>query len=255
MSRRHRREGSAPASTSIEPLEARELLSHTTSATRLTFTSTAASATLAHPIGITVAAKLTANGLPLRTANVFFIVDGQTSIGQAQTGRSGYASTTIPNLLPGKHTISATFGGAARYAASQSRATAATITAPRYTTTADGLQIATITAGTGAAVPSGQTAHVNYVGYFTNGTLFQTSLGQTTPAAGESVVDGGATEGVTIDAGNVIAGLNEGVKGMKPGETRVLVIPPALGFGVTSSDPSVPDNATLIFFVKLESIS
>lgn len=254
MSRRHP-EGSASAAAMFEPLEARELMSHTTSPTRLTFTSTAASGTLARPIGITVSAKLTSNGLPLRTANVFFIVDGTTSIGQAQTGRSGYASTTIPNLLPGTHTLSAVFGGAARYAASQSRATAVTITTPRYTKTADGLEYATITAGTGATASSGQTAHVNYVGYYTNGTLFQTSLGQTTPAAGESLVDGGATFGITLDVSNVIAGLNEGIKGMKVGETRVLIIPPALGFGVKSSDPTVPDNATLIFFVKLESIS
>jgi FKBP-type peptidyl-prolyl cis-trans isomerase len=69
------------------------------------------------------------------------------------------------------------------------------------------------------------------------------------------VVDGGATEPITLDVSNVIAGLNEGIKGMKSGETRVLIIPPALAFGVKSSDPSVPDNATLIFFVKLESIT
>jgi FKBP-type peptidyl-prolyl cis-trans isomerase FkpA len=260
MSKRNT-EGRAPASAPmIESLESRELLSHTVSATRLTFSTTGTSGTLANPIGITVAAKLTANGLPLRTANIFFVIDGQTSIGQGQTGRSGYATAILPNLPAGKHSFAAFFVGATRYVASQSRAVSLTETPPGFTTTADGLQFATITAGSGATPTTGQTAHVNYAGYFTNNTLFDTSLGRTSVTAGESIVDGGSTLGVVIDApintpGSVIAGFNEGVKGMKPGETRVLVIPPQLAYGVTSTNPNIPDNSTLIFYVKLESIT
>lgn len=261
MSKKRNPEGRASSSTPmIESLESRELMSHSVSATRLTFASDVTN-TISSPINVTVSAKLTSNGLPLRTATVYFVIDGQTAYGQSVTGRSGYASAVIPNVYAGKHTIAAYFVGATRYAASQSRATSVAINAPRYTTNADGLKWATITPGTGATPTTGQTAHVNYVGYLTTGSLFDTSIGKTAASvqAGESLVDGGATLGVVIDApqgtaGSVIAGFNEGVKGMQVGETRVLVIPAALAYG--NAPPSgIPNNATLVFYVKLESIT
>jgi FKBP-type peptidyl-prolyl cis-trans isomerase FkpA len=54
--------------------------------------------------------------------------------------------------------------------------------------------------------------------------------------------------------GNVIAGWNQGVPGMKIGGTRRLLIPPALAYGSTSPSPSIPPNASLVFDITLKSI-
>jgi FKBP-type peptidyl-prolyl cis-trans isomerase len=42
---------------------------------------------------------------------------------------------------------------------------------------------------------------------------------------------------------------------MEVGETRVLEIPAALGYGSTGSPPTIPPNAKLVFLITLEGIS
>ena len=57
-----------------------------------------------------------------------------------------------------------------------------------------------------------------------------------------------------IGAGNYIAGFDEGLIGMKVGETRVLLIPSNLAYG-SSSTATIPANSPLVFVVTLNSIS
>ena len=52
----------------------------------------------------------------------------------------------------------------------------------------------------------------------------------------------------------MIPGFDEGVAGMQVGESRIIMIPAAEGYGHTATGP-VPANSTLIFEVTLESIS
>ena len=49
----------------------------------------------------------------------------------------------------------------------------------------------------------------------------------------------------------VIAGWDLGVQGMKIGGTRVLTIPPELGYGARGAGGVIPPNATLLFEVDL----
>ena len=54
-----------------------------------------------------------------------------------------------------------------------------------------------------------------------------------------------------LGEGDVIKGWDRGVKGMKVGGKRKLLIPPELGYGKRGAPPEIPGNAVLKFTVKL----
>jgi FKBP-type peptidyl-prolyl cis-trans isomerase len=95
--------------------------------------------------------------------------------------------------------------------------------------------------GTGATAVAGDTVTVNYVGTFTDGTVFDSSYVRGQPFTFQ------------VGVGQVIAGFDQGVLGMKVGGKRRLTIPPSLAYGSQGSG-SIPPNATLKFDVDLVSI-
>jgi FKBP-type peptidyl-prolyl cis-trans isomerase FkpA len=109
-------------------------------------------------------------------------------------------------------------------------------------TTADGLVYEDLQVGTGTAAQAGDSVSVYYTGWLADGTKFDSSLDR------EQAFD------FTLGAGNVIAGWDEGVVGMKVGGVRLLVIPPSLGYGATQYS-SIPGNSTLTFEVQLVAIN
>lgn len=54
-----------------------------------------------------------------------------------------------------------------------------------------------------------------------------------------------------LGMGQVIAGWDEGVAGMKVGGTRTLIVPPQAGYGESGAGETIPPGATLLFEVEL----
>jgi FKBP-type peptidyl-prolyl cis-trans isomerase FkpA len=101
--------------------------------------------------------------------------------------------------------------------------------------------------GTGAEAVVGKTATVHYSGYLYDaskttlkGTLFDTSVGRT-PLS------------FVVGNGSLIKGFEEGVKGMKVGGKRTVVIPASMGYGASGSG-SIPPNTNLVFDIELTEI-
>jgi FKBP-type peptidyl-prolyl cis-trans isomerase len=111
------------------------------------------------------------------------------------------------------------------------------------TTTASGLIYDDKVVGTGAEAKAGQDVKVHYTGW-----LF---YGGERGKKFDSSKDRGDPFEFPLGAGHVIKGWDEGVAGMKVGGTRVLTIPPQLGYGARGAGGVIPPNATLIFEVEL----
>jgi peptidylprolyl isomerase len=103
----------------------------------------------------------------------------------------------------------------------------------------DGLQYVDIKTGTGAMVQKNDQVSVHYTGWLADGSKFDSSR------------DRGQPFDLTIGQGQVIAGWDEGIPGMKVGGIRRLVIPSSLAYGSTGSSPVIPANATLVFIVEV----
>ena len=107
------------------------------------------------------------------------------------------------------------------------------------TKTPSGLRYQDLTQGQGGEAKAGKTVSVHYTGWLPNGEKFDSSRDRNQPFE------------FTLGAGQVIAGWDEGVAGMKVGGRRKLVIPPALGYGTAGAPPDIPPGATLVFDVEL----
>ena len=110
------------------------------------------------------------------------------------------------------------------------------------TRTASGLYYRDIAIGPGETATVGSDVSVRYSGAFINGVVFDSGGAERTP------VD------FTLGANEVLAGFDEGTRGMRVGGRRQLIIPPHLGYG---SQPygSIPGNSILVFTIELLSVS
>lgn len=97
--------------------------------------------------------------------------------------------------------------------------------------------------GDGPTAQDGDTVSVDYVGVaYSTGKEFDASFG------------GPAPFDFTIGAGDVIAGWDQGIAGMKVGGRRELTIPPDLAYGAQGFPPAIGPDETLVFVVDLVAI-
>lgn len=106
------------------------------------------------------------------------------------------------------------------------------------------LDITDIVVGDGPEATHGSTVTVHYVGVaFSTGEEFDASWNRGEPFE------------FPLGAKQVIAGWDMGVKGMKVGGRRKLVIPPHLGYGNRGAGSAIKPGETLIFVVDLLGVS
>ena len=110
--------------------------------------------------------------------------------------------------------------------------------------TPSGLRYEDIVVGNGIETEGrGDTVKVHYTGWLEDGTKFDSSVDRDDPFS------------FPVDVGYVIKGWDEGVKGMKIGGKRKLIIPSDLGYGSHGAGDVIPPYATLIFEIELLDIS
>jgi FKBP-type peptidyl-prolyl cis-trans isomerase FkpA len=110
------------------------------------------------------------------------------------------------------------------------------------------LKVTDTVVGTGATAATNNMLTVHYTGW-----LYDVKASDLKGAKFDSSVDRGAPFPFTL-GGNVIAGWNQGIQGMKVGGKRTLIIPSSLGYGASGNGPKIPGNAALVFDVELLSV-
>jgi FKBP-type peptidyl-prolyl cis-trans isomerase len=176
--------------------------------------------TLSRPLRVALLAL--ALGLAVTAAGC-----GSTSSSQPSSSNSTAPSTTFSSTEP---------------APSQQPTSTEASSAPAQPQAPEKLQIKDLKKGKGPAAKTGDTVSMEYTGWLTDGTVFDSNVGK-------------APFTFKIGNGDVIPGWDQGIPGMKVGGERQLIIPPSLGYGAqgTPGGP-IPPNATLKFQVKLLSI-
>jgi FKBP-type peptidyl-prolyl cis-trans isomerase len=106
-----------------------------------------------------------------------------------------------------------------------------------------GLQVEDVQVGDGAEATPSRRVSVHYTGRLEDGTKFDSSVDRGTPFE------------FLLGVGQVIAGWDQGVAGMRVGGKRTLTIPAALGYGARGVPGVIPPNATLVFDVELLGVS
>lgn len=96
-----------------------------------------------------------------------------------------------------------------------------------------GVLYADITPGTGTEVVAGDSVEIGVQGWLPNGTRIDSTVAV-----------------LQIGAGDVIAGIDAALPGMKPGGRRKLVLTPGLAYGAEGRD-NVPANSVVVYDLEL----
>ncbi|MFG2840776.1 FKBP-type peptidyl-prolyl cis-trans isomerase [Streptomyces zaomyceticus] len=106
------------------------------------------------------------------------------------------------------------------------------------------LTVRDLVVGDGAEAKPGRVVQVHYVGVtFESGKEFDASW------------DRGQPFKFAVGGGRVIKGWDRGIRGMKVGGRREIIVPPRLGYGKESPSPLIPAGSTLVFVVDLLTVA
>ncbi|KAJ0452247.1 putative peptidylprolyl isomerase [Helianthus annuus] len=95
----------------------------------------------------------------------------------------------------------------------------------------------------GKRATPGKKVSMRYIGKLKkNGKIFDSNIGN-------------APFKFRLGVGQVIAGWDVGVKGMRVGDKRRLTIPPVMGYGAKGAGPDIPPNSWLVFDVELVDVN
>ena len=122
-----------------------------------------------------------------------------------------------------------------------------TASAESFTTLPSGLEYKNLKVGSGSEAQLGDIALIHFVGWLDK-------KGQRGQEIYNSRIEQEPVSFV-IGTDKVMQGWNEGVIGMKVGGTRLLRIPPELGYGAKAVEEVVPANAYLQFIIELLEIT
>jgi FKBP-type peptidyl-prolyl cis-trans isomerase FkpA len=117
------------------------------------------------------------------------------------------------------------------------------------TSAVNSTQSVELRAGTGEGITAGKIAVVQYTGW-----LYDASATANKGRQFDSSRTQGQPFRFPLGTGQVIKGWDQGVLGMKVGESRRLVIPADLAYGDGGAGGVIPPGATLIFEIDLLAI-
>jgi peptidylprolyl isomerase len=175
---------------------------------------------------------------------------GSTTPTTAGTSSNSGTGPTTTTTTPASTTSTTGTGSASAIAPipAADRSAAGTAGAPPTLTVPTGqpptqLESADLIAGTGPAAKAGDALTVEYeLGTYSSHSLVQSSW-TSQPFQ------------LTLGAGQVIPGWDQGLVGMKAGGRRELIIPPSLGYRDQSPGPGIAANDTLVFIIDLQKIN
>ena len=110
----------------------------------------------------------------------------------------------------------------------------------------DRLQVTDLVVGSGAEAVAGRRVTVHYSGW-----LYDPAQPGAKGKPFDSSREAGRPFSFTLGAGQVIAGWDQGVAGMRVGGQRRLVIPHPLAYGERGAGGVIPPRASLVFDVEL----
>jgi FKBP-type peptidyl-prolyl cis-trans isomerase len=117
---------------------------------------------------------------------------------------------------------------------------------PPATVGVEQMQVTDLVVGNGAEAVAGKNVTVHYSGW-----LYDPAQPESKGKPFDSSRDAGRPFTFSLGAGQVIAGWDQGVQGMKVGGQRRLVIPHQLAYGERGAGGVIPPRASLVFDVEL----
>jgi hypothetical protein len=116
-----------------------------------------------------------------------------------------------------------------------------------------GLQYLDIAEGSSDQPKLGDTVRLHYSGYLMDGSKFDSSY-RAALFPFSLLVSSAPPVAFKLEKGSLIPGFLEGVLGMKVGGRRIILVPPALGYGKGGAPGVIPPDSSLVFFIELRKI-